>query len=90
MILSALGPKIFQSPSTCTATSPSSAPVHGGGLASGSAVAVMTALLGLRVSPGGWRGLPSPWRYHGTSSGGSGVLPAIRSAAFSATIITGA
>ena len=44
----------------------------------------------LRGSPGGYGGWPAPWRYQGTSSAGSGVLPAIRSAAFSATIITGA
>jgi hypothetical protein len=41
------------------------------------------------------RGGPTPlgsfgWRYQSTCSGGSGVLPRIRSAAFSASIITGA
>src|SRR5207244_3434849 len=32
----------------------------------------------------------TPWRWNGTCSGDSGVLPRMRSAAFSATIITGA
>lgn len=33
---------------------------------------------------------PGRWRWKSTYSGASGVLPAIRSAAFSASIITGA
>ena len=31
----------------------------------------------MRGSPGGYGGMPAPWRYHGTSSAGSGVLPVI-------------
>ena len=46
--------------------------------------------LELRGSPGGYRGLPSRSLKKGVVAAGSGVLPRIRSALFSATIIVGA